>query len=369
MLRCVAGFFVLLCLLIFCAHMHSQTQSAVAGPLVAAPATNLPSAKVGAAPLPDPKTPEEFFARARALSDLEASGIPFHLKATYVASGDAEFTGNGTYEEWWQSKDLWRKEATLGDYRYVEIKNGDAPTIYATTSQMPVRVRQMLDSVLMHVDPDVGSSQEWKQVRKELNGVNFVVLTSENNCGAAGQNLTCHVQGYFTDKGVLRIRVNEATEELYNNIQPFKGLLIPLSVTLVSDGDTIVDILVTLLEPLDPDATALSKNAPVPTIPPVPPAKKIRVSSGVAASRLIQQPPPLYPKQATEQKTQGTVLMAATIGTDGRVLSLDVMHSAGPAFDKAAIEAVRRWRYRPMILDGVPVQVEATIIVEFRMTH
>ena len=47
------------------------------------------------AALPDPQTPEEFFARARQLSDLEASGIPFHLKATYVASGDAEFTGNG----------------------------------------------------------------------------------------------------------------------------------------------------------------------------------------------------------------------------------------------------------------------------------
>ena len=72
-------------------------------------------AKTAAAPLPDPQTPEEFFARARALSDLEASGTPFHLKATYVASGDAEFTGNGTYEEWWQSKDLWRKEATLGN--------------------------------------------------------------------------------------------------------------------------------------------------------------------------------------------------------------------------------------------------------------
>ena len=77
------------------------------------------------AALPDPQTPEEFFARARQLSDLEASGIPFHLKATYVASGDAEFTGNGAYEEWWQSKDVWRKEATLGDYKYVAIKDGE----------------------------------------------------------------------------------------------------------------------------------------------------------------------------------------------------------------------------------------------------
>ena len=64
------------------------------------------------------------------MSDLEASSIPFHLKATFVASGDAEFLGNGTYEEWWESKDLWRKEAKLGGYKYVAIKNGRNLGIY-----------------------------------------------------------------------------------------------------------------------------------------------------------------------------------------------------------------------------------------------
>ncbi|HET9085903.1 MAG TPA: hypothetical protein VFN53_00085 [Acidobacteriaceae bacterium] len=81
-----------------------------------------PSPPSAAATSPNPKTPEEFFARARQLSDLEAAGIPFHLKATYVASGDAEFTSNETYEEWWESKDTWRKEATLGGYRYVGLR-------------------------------------------------------------------------------------------------------------------------------------------------------------------------------------------------------------------------------------------------------
>ena len=45
-----------------------------------------------------------------------------------------------------KSKDEWRKDATLGDYKYVAIKNEDTPTIYATVSIIPSRVRQMLNS-------------------------------------------------------------------------------------------------------------------------------------------------------------------------------------------------------------------------------
>ena len=99
----------MLCVILMCfgfslVNAAAQTQPA-AGPPAAAPTPPVTSAKAATAtatssaaavPLPDPQTPQEFFARARALSDLEASGIPFHLKAIYVATGDAEFTGNGT---------------------------------------------------------------------------------------------------------------------------------------------------------------------------------------------------------------------------------------------------------------------------------
>jgi hypothetical protein len=107
MLRLILACSVLFCLIGSSAKLVCQAQPAASPPATAAARTSpASSATPAAALLPDPQTSEEFFARARQLSDLEASGIPFHLKATYVASGDAEFTGNGTYEEWWQSKDL-----------------------------------------------------------------------------------------------------------------------------------------------------------------------------------------------------------------------------------------------------------------------
>ncbi|MGC2510367.1 MAG: hypothetical protein WA430_07350, partial [Acidobacteriaceae bacterium] len=135
---------VLMCFGFSLVYAAAQTQPA-ASPPAAAPTPPLPPGKTDPAPLPDPQTPEEFFARARALSDLEASGIPFHLKATYVASGDTEFTGNGTYEEWWQSKDLWRKEATLGNFKYLAIMNHGDEKDYGSSSYIPLRLRQAVE--------------------------------------------------------------------------------------------------------------------------------------------------------------------------------------------------------------------------------
>jgi TonB family protein len=374
---------LLLCLSIAPANLRGQTQPANV------PAS--PAARAVAAP--NPKTPEEFFARACQLSDLEASGIPFHLKAAYVATGDAKLTGHGTYEEWWRSEDVWRKEATLGDYKYVAINNGDTLTTYAAASYMPLRVRQVLNSVLVHIGacvgnsqeplrvrkvrnlelvdfgPGVGNSKDWKLERKKLKGVDFAILTSENDCGMKREDLKCYAEDYFTDEGVLRIRVNEVTEELYNDIQAFKTLLIPHSVTLSSDGDKILDISLTTLEPLSPNETMLSKDAPVPAIPRISPVKKIRVESRVASARVIHQVTPVYPAVAKQRGMAGTVVLAAHIGTDGKISDLNVVHSIGPMLDKAALEAVRRWRYRPTTIDGTPVIVDTTIRVIFSLSR
>ena len=180
-------YFRLLLVLFFCsaflpARLHAQTQPASTP---AAP-TQAPVANTA-----NPITPAGFFARARQLSDLEAAGIPFHLKATYVATGDAEFTGNGTYEEWWQSKEAWRKEATLGDYRYVGIRKTGVNRFYSTSDYVPLRLRQAMDAVLVRIAPDISSSREWQTQHTKLSGVDLTVLSSKYDCGDETPKMQC----------------------------------------------------------------------------------------------------------------------------------------------------------------------------------
>ncbi len=96
--------------------------------------------------------------------------------------------------------------------------------------------------------------------------------------------------------------------------------------------------------------------------------QRIRVGGMVQASKLLNKVPPVYPESALQNGKQGTVLLHAVIGTDGRLLSL-AASSASSDHDltQAAIDAVRLWTYEPTLLNGEPVEVVTTIAVNFRL--
>jgi len=111
--------------------------------------------------------------------------------------------------------------------------------------------------------------------------------------------------------------------------------------------------------------TQITRAVPA-TIPkPIPP-QKLRVSSGVAAGMLVHQVKPQYPQLAIQARIQGTVMLEAVIGKDGRVHELQLV-SGHPLLAPAAMEAVKQWRYRPYLLNGEPVDVNTQIAVIFTM--
>ncbi len=64
-----------------------------------------------------------------------------------------------------------------------------------------------------------------------------------------------------------------------------------------------------------------------------------------------------YPAAAQEQQLEATVEVQLTIGVDGSVTEAEVTEPQGNGFDEAALEAVRRFRFRPATVDGTPTPV------------
>jgi protein TonB len=89
-----------------------------------------------------------------------------------------------------------------------------------------------------------------------------------------------------------------------------------------------------------------------------------KISIGVMDGSLIHRVEPDYPRIAIITRLSGTVVLRATIGTDGEVHGIEVV-SGNPILAEAARAAVRQWRYRPTLLDGQPVEVETQITVNF----
>ncbi len=75
---------------------------------------------------------------------------------------------------------------------------------------------------------------------------------------------------------------------------------------------------------------------------------------------------PQYPMQSRRRGEQGTVLLRVLVGRDGKPVDIEIAKSSGfHALDRAAREAVLRWRFRPVQINGVNVEARGLVPIKF----
>jgi len=92
----------------------------------------------------------------------------------------------------------------------------------------------------------------------------------------------------------------------------------------------------------------------------------VRRGGEVQHANLVHQVKPVYPQPAIIMRVQGAVILEAVINREGRVADLRVL-SGNPLLVRAACDAVLRWRYRPTLLNGQPVEVLTQVTVNFSL--
>ena len=87
-----------------------------------------------------------------------------------------------------------------------------------------------------------------------------------------------------------------------------------------------------------------------------------------ASLKPVKTVPPEYPQSALAKGVAGSVLLSFTVDTKGDTRDVQVVQST-PAgvFDRAAISAVKRWRYNPVIVNGNAVEVPTRTLVRFAL--
>ena len=92
--------------------------------------------------------------------------------------------------------------------------------------------------------------------------------------------------------------------------------------------------------------------------------RAVRVGGQIRPPVKIKDVAPVYPAIARSARVTGAVTVEATIGEDGKVADARVVKSV-PLLDQAALDAVRQWEYRPTLLNGVPVPIVVTVVINF----
>ena len=254
--RCAWGFFIGIGLLV--GNAAAQTQPAAGSPAAtASPATPLNPATTAAITIFEDAGGIFCSGAAVERSGSFGNSIPFE---SYVCCERGYgVTGNGTYEEWWQSRTAGERKRRWGDYKYVVTKNGATARAYATGLYLPLRLRQAMLAVLVRFAADAGTSHKWNIQHTKLGGSDFAVLFKPDSC--EGFEVACF-QSYFTTDGMFRGRaLNGRTQVKYNSLQPFQNLQIARNITKEMDGIPILRLSITSIEPLGASATILSQDA------------------------------------------------------------------------------------------------------------
>lgn len=110
----------------------------------------------------------------------------------------------------------------------------------------------------------------------------------------------------------------------------------------------------------------------VETSPPPPPAPVASAAPSPPAVATTQPQPiltpsPTYPARALRRGERGTVMVSAEINAQGVPSSVEVAQSSGSRLlDRAAVDAVRRWRFRPAMADGRPTTGRVQVPISFQ---
>jgi len=96
-------------------------------------------------------------------------------------------------------------------------------------------------------------------------------------------------------------------------------------------------------------------------------AQASKVGNGVAAPVLLYKLEPSYSVEARAAKVQGSVVLNVVVGTDGKAGDIQLRKGVGYGLDEQALNAVAQWTFKPGMRDGVPVPVQATIEVNFKL--
>ncbi len=91
----------------------------------------------------------------------------------------------------------------------------------------------------------------------------------------------------------------------------------------------------------------------------------LRISQGVSQGLLVKKVAPAYPQKALAMGILGEVQLLATISPAGSVTNVKLLNGDA-MLARAAMDAVKQWKYKPFYLDDKPIEIQTEITVNFK---
>lgn len=298
--------------------------------------------------------------QAANMNGLAGSDVkPWHLRATFTLfDGNGNVIDHGTYEEFWASPTKFK--STFAGLAFNQTNYGsNKGTLRSGTHELPSELVADLRREFVNPLPELRSMEylPFELLQREAGAARLSCVSLR------GFNLPAYLFGTSwcldSDKPVLQISIStqESIQVIHSKFLNFQDRVIAGDLQFVRDGKAILTSHLESAEPLPAINDADFNPSANATLLP----RRVAISSGVTTGFLLKHDRPAYPRGATES---GTVVLRILIDESGRVI--DVHFAGGPlVFKDSALEAASKWKYKPYLINGEPVQVDTTANLVF----
>ena len=295
--------------------------------------------------------------RARELSDIRAPGSPpFRLEAKVEVLGPNGSWIDGTYSLLRLSSEKSREEINLPGYREVRVATGDKVWQVRNVRYMPLHVFQLREALQVQSRLKLEPKETIKKIRERRH------KGSSEKCTTVKVNEWTERELCFDEAtGAIVSEKSWKMAYEYSDFLEWRGKVLPRSVRAREEGQEVVRV--KTVEIIDAEAPDLSQFEP-------PPGAAIKQGcDNPEPAEATETQEPVYPDRAKRAGVSGIVSIYAVIGLDGTLHNPTLVRTAGPDLDSSAMSAVSRWRYRPAMCGGKPVESETVIDVGYRLYY
>jgi outer membrane biosynthesis protein TonB len=298
---------------------------------------------------------KHFFDKAREVNDIRLKGSPpFHLKASFEATGEADVTGKGTYEETWISPAQWRREASINGHTVVETRNDDLRYRQFEGDYAARRIDNAIDVIgapLPGDNDDFFLESDWHIGESKIGSVPLMRAWHGyiNDQGQADVNTVMY---YFSpENGMLRAHVSFSELVVFNEFSTFAGKQVPRHISVGQGRNTILDIKLDMLEAATPQEETFFI---------LPGVKSWSLDDDESGSQLsppkpIKQVKPAYPDQARHLNIHQKLSCVVSVDATGHPRTIEFQGDYNEYLKAALAQAVMRWEFQPGIVKGRPV--------------
>jgi hypothetical protein len=335
-------------------------------------ATGLAAQKAATTHTKIPKDPEQFIEQAMPKNDIDLAGAePWELKATFQLF-DAQGAPVQTLalDEISVGPDQQRQTWTGTSFHQILIMNHDRTFRSGDETPIPDLIESAVRTLIHPVPAPKQTTatniamREKKFGKSAYNCVASLPISPPPTVLLGGNTLIPRPVEYCFDVDSLNYqftlssdaRLELGSKTAFRTAQA--GAQVSITVGKIVRVTGKVDDLQSIPPPdaqaFIPPVDAVDQNAPAP---------RSASAAGIKGGRLIHRVDAVLPL-SFRGSTQALSLRAS-IGTDGRVHSVNVLGTPSPELAKAASDAVRQWIYEPYTWNGVPIEVGATITFTF----